>query len=377
MDTFHDDISAMQYALHIAAWGTGMVEPNPAVGAVIVSADGAKIAEGWHQKFGDAHAEINAIREAQGRTQGADLFVTLEPCGHHGKTPPCAEAVVVAGFRRVVIGCQDPAPHVAGQGIRKLRDAGIDVVVGVCEEEARRLISPFEMLVCHARPWVVAKWAMTLDGRIATTTGHSQWISNEQSRAEVHRLRGHMDAILTGAGTVRADNPTLIARPAGPRMATRVILDSLGTSVVTDGQLARTIEQAPVLIFVTERATADAVRALENIGCEVCLTPTDSAGHPSVAAVLQQLGQRQFTNVLVEGGSQVLGSFFDCQLVDEAHVFIAPKIVGGAAALSPVGGAGLDRIPELASLSRVRSTMYGSDMCIRGDVVRRPGGTTC
>ncbi|MCA9060884.1 MAG: bifunctional diaminohydroxyphosphoribosylaminopyrimidine deaminase/5-amino-6-(5-phosphoribosylamino)uracil reductase RibD, partial [Planctomycetaceae bacterium] len=201
----------MSRALTIAARGLGSVEPNPAVGAVVTTATGDFVAEGWHQQFGGPHAEVHAIRAAGDRCRGATLYVTLEPCSHHGKTPPCADAVIAAGFRRVIVGCQDPAPHVAGQGLRKLREAGIEVVTGVCEGAAQRLIAPFSMLQTCQRPWVIAKWAMSLDGRIATHTGDSQWISNSTSREFVHQMRGRMDAIITGSGTVHADNPRLTA----------------------------------------------------------------------------------------------------------------------------------------------------------------------
>lgn len=260
----------MRHALAIAAQGIGFVEPNPAVGAVVVDQDRRLIAEGFHRQFGKAHAEVNAIAAAGGATQDADLFVTLEPCSHHGKTPPCAEAVIDAGFRRVVIGCQDPAKHVAGRGIERIRSAGIQVVTGVCEAEALELIQPFRKLMLQRLPWVHAKWAMTLDGRIATRTGHSQWISNEQSRAEVHRLRGRMDAIITGAGTVRSDDPRLTARPAGSRVPLRVVVDSTGQSLNVGTQLVKTAREIPVLVSVVkDKAEVSHLQMLQGHGVEV------------------------------------------------------------------------------------------------------------
>ncbi len=356
----------MQHALQVARQGFGFVEPNPAVGAVVVDENRNWIADGFHQKFGGPHAEVNAIAATGDRTQGAQLFVTLEPCSHHGKTPPCADAVIAAGFRRVVIGCQDPAPHVAGTGIARLREAGIDVVVGVCEDKATDLIAPFRKLMLQKQPWVHAKWAMTLDGRIATRTGHSKWISNEQSRAEVHRLRGRMDAIITGAGTVRADNPTLTARPAGPRTAVRVVVDTDGASIVSDGNLLKTIKEAPLLLCASEASAAsNHVKLLAGIGVDV-FTTSEKDRSAILGELLAELGRRNMTNVLVEAGSGLLGSFFDGRHVDEVHVFVAPKIVGGTAALSPIGGLGMAQVSEDASINGMVVQQFGNDLLIEG-----------
>ncbi|MEZ6127620.1 MAG: bifunctional diaminohydroxyphosphoribosylaminopyrimidine deaminase/5-amino-6-(5-phosphoribosylamino)uracil reductase RibD [Planctomycetaceae bacterium] len=369
---FPDDASVMQHALRLAEQGIGQVEPNPAVGAVVVDSDRRLIAEGFHERFGEAHAEVNALAAACGRTQGHDLFVTLEPCCHHGKTPPCADAVIAAGFRRVVVGCIDPAPHTAGQGLARLRDAGIAVDVGLCREDAEWLIAPFRKLMRESLPWVHAKWAMTLDGRIATHTGHSQWISGADSRAEVHRLRGRMDAIITGAGTVRADDPLLTARPAGPRTALRVVVDVDGRSVRANGRLMSTLATAPVLICVAEEhAASNHVQHLASLGAEIHRV---DAADPAkrIHQLLMELGRRKLTNVLVEAGAGLLGSFFDQQLVDEVHVFIAPKIVGGKAARSPVGGRGLSQIPAESSLEKIEIRRFEEDLLLEGRVLR-PG----
>ena len=365
---YSSDEEVMQRAIQIARSGLGLVEPNPMVGAVIVDAGRNLIAEGYHQKFGDAHAEINAIREAGEATRGADLFVSLEPCSHFGKTPPCADAVIAAGFRRVVVGCQDPAPHVAGQGIQRIREAGIAVEVGVCEVDARRLIAPFETLMMKQRPWVHAKWAMTLDGRIATGSGHSQWISCEQSRAWVHQLRGRVDAIITGAGTVRADDPLLTARPAGMRRALRVVLDSTGESLSEDSKLIKTVDQAPVLVCVSRRCTDLSGNRLRQLGVEVFETISESSVDPG--EVLQELGRRRCTNVMLEAGPRLLGSFFDRDLIDEVHAFVAPKLIGGANALSPLGGVGLSAIPGISNLKAFRVQPSGDDFLIQADVCR-------
>src|SRR4051794_5088755 len=206
----------MRRALDLAERGRGFVEPNPVVGAVVVR-DGSLVGEGWHERYGEAHAEVNALSAAGEAARGATLYVTLEPCCHHGKTPPCTDTVLRAGVRRVVAAMLDPFPRVAGGGFAVLLAAGVDVAVGVCEAEARRLNAPYLTLLTHGRPHVHAKWAMTLDGKIATRTGQSQWISNEASRRRVHELRGRMDAVVVGIGTVLADDPMLTARPPGPR----------------------------------------------------------------------------------------------------------------------------------------------------------------
>lgn len=366
----------MRRALDLARRGLGSVEPNPPVGAVVVrEVEGGfeRIGEGWHERFGGPHAEVNALADAGDAARGATLFVTLEPCCHTGKTPPCTRAVLEAGVRRVVIGTRDPAPHVDGGGIAALRVAGVDVTVGVEEPAARALVAPFVQFVTTGRPWVHAKWAMTLDGRIAARTGHSQWISGEASRARVHALRGRMDAIVVGAATARADDPSLTARPPGPRTALRVVVDGRA-SLPVDSRLARTARETPVLLCTTAAASAESVERLRATGIEVALLPATD-GQPTrtdVAEVLAELGRRQFTHVLVEGGGALLGSLFDRALVDEAHVFVAPKIVGGDTARPAVGGLGLDAIPEWASLDAPTIEVLEPDVYVHGFVRRSP-----
>jgi diaminohydroxyphosphoribosylaminopyrimidine deaminase / 5-amino-6-(5-phosphoribosylamino)uracil reductase len=231
----HPEDQWMRLALDLAEKGRGWVEPNPLVGAVIVR-DQQPVGQGWHRRYGEAHAEVNALAEAGELARGATLYVTLEPCCHHGKTPPCTDAVLRAGIRRVVAAMPDPFPQVAGQGAARLQAAGVEVALGLCEAEARRLNAPYLKLLATGRPYVHAKWAMTLDGKIATRTGDSKWISNQASRQRVHALRGLMDAIIAGIGTVLADDPLLTARPPGPRTAVRVVLDSRGRLPAT-GQL--------------------------------------------------------------------------------------------------------------------------------------------
>jgi diaminohydroxyphosphoribosylaminopyrimidine deaminase/5-amino-6-(5-phosphoribosylamino)uracil reductase len=273
---------------------------------------------------------------------------------------------------------QDPAPHVAGGGITELRAAGIEVHVGTCEAEARRLVAPFVSLMTLGRPFVHAKWAMTLDGKIATRTGHSKWISNRQSRELVHKLRGRMDAIIVGAETALADDPLLTARPPGPRMATRIVVDAKA-KLRSDSQLAQTARETPVLLATTRAADASQLKSLEELGIEVLHSepaglsrrdrPSGSQG-VDLALLLQELGQRKMTNVLVEGGGTLLGSFFDAELIDEVHVVIAPKLVGGAEAVTPIGGTGLEQVPELSQLDAPSITLLGDDVYVNGRIRR-------
>ena len=365
-----DPRALMQLALQHARHGEGHVEPNPMVGAVVATAEGSVISIGYHQRFGGAHAEINAIDAAREATVGNDLYVTLEPCSHFGKTPPCAGAVIKAGFRRVFVGCQDPAPYVAGQGIQRLRDAGLEVTVGVCESEARRLIAPFEMLMLQRRPWVHAKWAMTLDGRIASRTGNSKWISSDASRALVHKLRGRMDAIITGAGTVRSDDPLLTARPPGPRTPLRVVIDADGSSLYADNNLIKSLSQAPVLVCVAADTATDDVGRLKSLGVEVMACADSEPGRIDLRTVLAELGRRGCTNVLTEAGPGILGSLFDSSLIDEVHIFIAPKLIGGASARGPIGGLGIESISTTPNVMHVRQTSIGNDLLFEGDVCR-------
>ena len=357
------DFQWMRRALKLAERGRGCVEPNPLVGAVVVR-DGQLVGEGWHQRYGEAHAEIHALAAAGEAAQGATLYVTLEPCCHHGKTPPCTDAVLRAGIRRVVAAMPDPFPAVAGKGAEQLRQAGVTVEFGVGEAEARRLNAPYLKLLATGRPWVHVKWAMTLDGKIATRSGDSRWISNEASRRRVHELRGRMDAIVAGIGTVLADNPQLTVRPPGPRTPTRIILDSQGR-IHDDAIVIRTARVTPSILAATERMPQAKRAALQSHGCEVLILP-DHHGRVSVDALLRELGRRRFTNVLVEGGSGVFGAFFDAAALDEMHVFIAPRLIGGATATSAVGGVGVQHMTEALRLAEWTHEILDSDLYIHG-----------
>jgi diaminohydroxyphosphoribosylaminopyrimidine deaminase/5-amino-6-(5-phosphoribosylamino)uracil reductase len=339
------------------------------------------LGEGWHERFGGPHAEINALRSAGDRARGATLYCTLEPCCHVGKTGPCTTALIAAGVRHVVIALRDPAPHVAGRGIEVLQAAGIAVEVGLLERDAARLTAPFLKLVTTGVPWVHAKWAMTLDGRIATRTGSSRWVSSEVSRKIVHRLRGRMDAVIVGARTARVDDPLLTARPPGPRIAARIVIDPRA-SLSVESQLARTAGQAPVIVAASEAADPDRVRRLDQAGVEVLRLPADgSSGSTTAAAqaapsldlhaLLVELGRRQMSNVLAEGGGTLLGALHDRRLIDELHVFIAPKLAGGASAVAPLAGAGCDEMSQAMLLDDPQVESAGSDVYVHGPLTGR------
>lgn len=357
------DAEYLSRALLLAERGRGFVEPNPLVGAVVVR-DGEVVGEGYHQKFGGPHAEVHALDQAGERARGATLYVTLEPCCHFGKTPPCTHAVSQAGITRVVAAMADPFPQVAGRGGDLLRTHGIAVEFGLFEKEARKLNAPYLHLLHTGRPYVHLKWAMTLDGKMATRTGDSKWISNETSRSTVHQIRGRMDGILTGVGTVLADDPLLTARPQGPRTATRIVLDTNGRTPI-GCRLVQTAKEAPVLLATTWPGCLEDHR---QAGCEVLALPTDSFGRVDLGALLDELGRRRMTNLLVEGGAGVLGGFLDAKLANEVHVFIAPKIVGGGGALSPVGGGGVGRLADALKLSELETQNIDGDVYSHGRV---------
>ena len=347
------DQTWMLRALDLAERGRGHVEPNPLVGAVLVR-DGRIAGEGWHQKYCQAHAEVNALAAAGEAAHGSTLYVTLEPCCHHGKTPPCTNAVLEGGVARVVAAMLDPHPAVGGKGAALLKAAGITVDVGLCESEARRLNAPYLKLLATGRPYVIAKWAMTLDGKIATHAGDSKWITSEASRRRVQELRGRMDAVIVGIGTVLADDPLLTARPPGPRLASRVVLDTHGRLPPTC-RLAQTVANAPLLVAAAARV---------GVG-ETLVLPLER-GRVSIPALLEELGRRRMTNVLVEGGAEVLGSFLDARAVDEVWAFIAPRLVGGPRVA--IAGAGVSRIAEGLELHDCQVEVIDGDLLLRGSV---------
>ncbi|MBM4037682.1 MAG: bifunctional diaminohydroxyphosphoribosylaminopyrimidine deaminase/5-amino-6-(5-phosphoribosylamino)uracil reductase RibD [Planctomycetes bacterium] len=327
----------MRRALDLAERGRGWVEPNPLVGAVVVR-DGQIVGEGHHERFGGPHAEPNAIAAAGDACRGATLYVTLEPCTHHGKTPPCVPAVVAAGFARVVAAMIDPDPRTQGRGLEQLRAAGLDVEVGLLEADAQRLNAPFVKLTKRGLPFVAAKWAMSLDGKTATRIGDSRWISSEPSRELVHTLRGQMDAILIGVGTALADDPLLTARPPGPRTPARIVADEQARLPLYS-QLLQTSAEAPLIIATTEAAPPERRAALAAKGAEILVLPMQRGG-VSLRALMAELGRRRMTNVLLEGGGELCAAALAAGIVDKLLVFIAPRLIGGREARTPVEGDG-------------------------------------
>jgi diaminohydroxyphosphoribosylaminopyrimidine deaminase/5-amino-6-(5-phosphoribosylamino)uracil reductase len=354
----------MRRAVELARQGEGRVEPNPMVGAVVVAAGGEMVGEGFHERFGGAHAEVVALIAAGEAARGGTLYVTLEPCCHHGKTPPCTDAIIAAGIRRVVIAAGDPFHGVDGRGIGALRDAGLTVETGLCEEEALRVTAPFRMLVTRGRPWVIAKWAASLDGFLAAPAGEDRWISSPESRGLVHALRGRVDGILVGIGTVLADDPLLSARPEGPRRAVRVVLDSTAR-LPLDSKLVQTAREWPVLVAVGPTADPGRIAAIEAAGCEVFQSLESTEGS-RLGALLEEAGRRRWTNLLVEGGAATFTTFFAEALVDEVWAFTAAKVFGSGSA----DGAVLPRLPDPPPLIVEEVCHPGGDLFVRS-LVRR------
>ena len=359
----------MERALALARDAAGSTSPNPAVGAVAVR-NGEVVGEGHTQPAGQAHAEIMALRQAGSKARGATLFVTLEPCSHFGRTPPCTDAIIEAGVVSVTIAVMDPNPLVFGQGAARLLDAGVSVGVGDGEDEAAELIAPHAKFIRTGTPLVTAKFAMSLDGKIATRTGDSKWITSEESRRYAHELRRRSDAIMVGIGTALADDPQLTARDADgdplPRQPLRVIVDSAGR-LPSDAAL---LAQPGDTLVAMAREDADARTRLESAGASVFAAGDDGRGDGRVnlGALLAELGRRKITSVLVEGGGGLLGSLFDEGLVDRMVGFVAPVIIGGSDALSPVGGSGAAMMADAVRLSGARVERVGGDVVVMGRV---------
>jgi diaminohydroxyphosphoribosylaminopyrimidine deaminase / 5-amino-6-(5-phosphoribosylamino)uracil reductase len=354
----------MREALRLARRGLGRTRPNPAVGAVIVKG-GRIIGRGFHRKCGDPHAEIEALAHAAAPVRGADLYVTLEPCGHQGRTPPCAPAIAAAGIRRVFYACPDPHSITAGKGIAILRRAGVQVVRGPLEAEARAFNEPYLTWVRTGMPLVTAKWAMTLDGKIATSTGDARWVTAEKARRRAHRLRAEVDAILVGTDTVIRDDPELTCRLPGGRTPLRVILDRRGR-IPHERRVFSTLPAGPVLVY-TRRAGLGRLSSLRDRGVEVVAARSDTRGF-DLRAILRDLGRRGIHHLLVEGGSRLLGSFFDRGLVDRAVVFVAPAIAGGAKAVTPVAGQGVRTMNDAVRGRVVRVERAGPDFVLWVDL---------
>lgn len=354
------DTVYMNRALTLAAAGRGRTSPNPMVGCVIVR-DNAVIGEGWHRQAGGPHAEVEAIKAAGDAICGATLYVTLEPCAHHGKTPPCADLLASLQPARVVAAMRDPNPLVAGKGFERLRAAGIMVETGLLENEARRLNEAFIKYITTGRPFVIAKCAMTLDGKIATRTGHSRWVTGESSRRLVHELRNEVDAVLVGSRTVMLDDPSLTTRleRKDTRDPVRVILDA-GEYLDAGRKVFHVSSQSPTWVAVTEDRDYPAA-------AQVIRVPRGNGG-VDMEALMDELGRREIMTLLIEGGGTTHASAFEAGIVDKALFFVAPKIAGGREAITPVEGKGVPLMDDAIALTGMKASPVGEDLLIEAYV---------
>jgi diaminohydroxyphosphoribosylaminopyrimidine deaminase/5-amino-6-(5-phosphoribosylamino)uracil reductase len=356
------DILFMKRALVLAARGQGRVHPNPLVGAVVVK-NNRVVGEGAHLNFGGPHAEVHAVQVAGAKARGGVLYVTLEPCAHHGKTPPCADFLARQGIQRVVAAAKDPNPLVAGKGFQILRKAGIQVKVGVMEKEALELNKDFNYWVIKKMPYVIVKVAQSLDGKIATRTGESRWITDQEARAFSHGLRAQADAILVGVGTVLADDPLLNVRaPSSKASPIKVVVDSH----LRTPPRAKIFSEGRVILAVTQKAPAHHRRLLEK-KAEV-LVVKEKRGRVDLGALLKILAARGICRVLVEGGGEVIASLFKERLVQEVYFFIAPKIIGGRDSVHSVSGEGIASLKDAVSLKRWRIKPVGKDLLVHGSL---------
>ncbi|MGD9849660.1 MAG: bifunctional diaminohydroxyphosphoribosylaminopyrimidine deaminase/5-amino-6-(5-phosphoribosylamino)uracil reductase RibD [Nitrospirales bacterium] len=374
MTSVSSDHIFMARALSLAKRGKGRTSPNPMVGAVIVKHEKI-VGEAYHRKAGEPHAEVLALQRAGPQARGGILYVTLEPCVHVNKrTPPCVPLLLQSGVTRICIAMKDPNPQVAGKGIEALKRAGLAVTVGVCEAEARSLNMVYSHWIRTGRPLVTLKGAMTLDGKMATKTGQSQWITGEVARKDVHRVRGQVDAIVVGIGTVLADNPDLSARGSHPgscqrrgRQPVRVVLDSRLRIPVTAKVLRWIIEQ-PTIVCTTSQAPKNKIQQLERQGVQVWVMPQCSS-RVSLPAVLKRLGQSGLTSVLMEGGPTLNASALKANVVDRVELYIAPKLLGGQDALGLIGGSSPKRMQVAWQIDQVRVKQLGPDFCVTGTLV--------
>lgn len=356
------DREYMQLALDLAASAKGNTNPNPVVGAVLVK-DGVIVGTGLHRKAGEPHAEVHAFRMAGEHAKGATLYVTLEPCSHYGKTPPCANLVKESEVSRVLVATTDPNPSVAGRGINLLRDAGIEVEVGLLEQQARKLNERFIHNMLTSKPFVISKFAMTLDGKIATYNGHSKWITSEEARLQVHEIRHEVDAILVGIGTVLADNPSLTTRlpERNGKNPIRVILDS-GLKTPLEANVVDT-SQAQTIIVCAEDVDSTKVNMLEEKGIQVISVPKTNDGL-NLDVMLDELYKVGITDILVEGGAEINASFLNAGLINKFFVYIAPKVLGGRLSKTPFTGKDIDSMDDALQLEFDAIEQIGPDLLI-------------
>jgi diaminohydroxyphosphoribosylaminopyrimidine deaminase/5-amino-6-(5-phosphoribosylamino)uracil reductase len=364
-----DDEKFMEMALRLAKRGISSVEPNPAVGAIIIKANQI-IGRGWHKKFGGPHAEINALEDCRTlgvKPNGATMYVTLEPCSHYGKTGPCTEAIISAGIAKLFVAMIDPSEHANGRGIEQLRKAGIEVHTGICETKAKLLNAPFVKFTTTGKCWVTLKWAQSIDGKVAWANGIDgrRWISSERSRRDAHKLRRRVQAILVGINTIIADDPLLTARPDKGKKPARIVMDSF-LRIPLDCQLISTIDQSQVIIYTSQESlwkSPHVAQELMDKGVEL-LAYTDTHGRSNLHFLLTELSDRGISQLLVEGGPTTLTSFLKENLADEIIVYIAPRILGSQSSIGITRP--MDELSQAVGLHNVVIERFGDDICFRG-----------
>ena len=367
-----EEIRWMRRALRLAE--RGFTPPNPMVGCVLVQ-DGVNVGEGWHPYVGQPHAEVFALRAAGARAAGATAYVSLEPCSHFGRTPPCADALIAAGVKRVVVAALDPDLRVSGRGLAKMRATGIEVTLGVLEAPAQRLNEAFIHFHTTGMPFLTLKAAMTLDGKIATRTGDSQWITGPRARRFVHLQRARSGAVLAGIGTLLADDPQLTARLPGivlPRQPLRVVVDSRLRTPPACAAVRLAAPEAPLLIATRESVDSDRAHALIRDGVEILTLPADTIGRVDLSALIQELAKRRIISVWVEGGGELNASLLQAGLAHKAFFFISPKLLGGKDAPTPLEGVGPKLIAEAVPLDSLIVHRFGPDLAIEGRICRSP-----
>ena len=362
-----DDIKFMKRALELAQKAEGNTSPNPMVGAVIVDESGKIVGEGYHHKAGEPHAEINALRAAGDKAKGATVYVTLEPCSHYGRTGPCCEALIKAGVKRVVSAVTDPNPLVAGRGLNRLREAGIEVTEHICEDEAKKLNEKFFFWITHKRPFVSLKYAMTLDGRIAAAGGDAKWITGTEARTYAHYLRKAHDAVLVGKNTVLHDDCELTTRMVEGKNPIRIVLDSKAELPLNAKILN---SEAKTIVAVSEAAPPEKLTQLQQFANVEVLKLHKQNGHLDLNELLQKLAALDITSILVEGGSEIHGAFIDAALGERIYAFVAPKIIGGKNAIGPVGGNGSTDMAKALRLCDIEYKQLETDLLITGRTER-------
>ena len=370
MDT-DTDIQHMRNALDLATGGAGWVSPNPLVGCVLVR-QGEIVGRGYHQRFGGPHAEIHALRDAGDQARGATLYVTLEPCCHTGKTPPCTDAILESQVERVIVAMRDPNPRVDGGGLSRLEKAGVGVTVGLCEAAARRLNEAFIKHITTQQPFVTGKSAITLDGKIATRTGSSRWITGETARAVGHQMRHASDAIMVGIGTASQDDPQLTTRIPGQLVSNplRVVVDS-NLRLSPEARVADVAEDRRTLVATTEQAPVTRAQALQERGVEVIRLPAQSDGRVDLSKLCKALGERGIASLLVEGGAALTTALLEQHLIDKMVFFVAPKIIGGDG-VNVFGPCGVDSMDQALSLRELTSRSVGNDVMLEAYPARTP-----